>query len=169
MAHVMQTIVFKTDILNTLGQTRLSGLNPENGQSLEGKSRTNMETRRRIVVLAAVLLFSVTTVPGAAQSALAQQGKTPQKLCPVMGGEIDKSVYTDYEGKRVYFCCAGCIESFRKAPDKYIEKMEAQGIVLGEAPETGAGSAMKSGARHEGSGHSGEGHGGHMHSMHHMH
>ena len=30
-----------------------------------------------------------------------------QKICPVMAGPIDKNIYTDYKGKRVYFCCQG--------------------------------------------------------------
>jgi YHS domain-containing protein len=33
-----------------------------------------------------------------------------QTTCPVTGNELkSKDVYTDYEGRRVYFCCAGCI------------------------------------------------------------
>ena len=35
-----------------------------------------------------------------------------QKTCPVMGGEINKETYSDYDGKRVYFCCPGCIGEF---------------------------------------------------------
>lgn len=29
---------------------------------------------------------------------------TAQTVCPVRGDKIDKNVYTDYQGKRVYFC-----------------------------------------------------------------
>jgi hypothetical protein len=35
-----------------------------------------------------------------------------QKTCPVMGGGIDKSVFVDHEGTRVYFCCAACPPEF---------------------------------------------------------
>jgi len=31
------------------------------------------------------------------------QGK-PQTVCPVRGEKIDKNVYTDYQGQRVYLC-----------------------------------------------------------------
>ena len=46
-----------------------------------------------------------------------------QKTCPVMGGAINKELYTEYKGKKVYFCCPGCKEKFEKEPDKYIPKL----------------------------------------------
>ncbi len=46
-----------------------------------------------------------------------------QKTCPVMGGAINKELYTEYKGKKVYFCCPGCKEKFEKEPDKYISKL----------------------------------------------
>lgn len=49
-----------------------------------------------------------------------------QKTCPVMGGAIKKDVYTDHKGRRVYFCCAGCIDAFKKDPDKYLAKIDAE-------------------------------------------
>ena len=57
-----------------------------------------------------------------------------QTQCPVMGGKINKEVYTDYNGKRIYFCCAGCDEAFKKEPAKYLEKMEKLGVILEDAP-----------------------------------
>jgi len=58
-----------------------------------------------------------------------------QKLCPVMGGEIDKNVYTDYEGERVYFCCSACIDKFKADPTTYIQKLDDQGVVLENVAE----------------------------------
>ena len=46
-----------------------------------------------------------------------------QKTCPVMGGAINKSLYTEYKGKKVYFCCPGCKGKFEKEPDKYTSKL----------------------------------------------
>lgn len=46
-----------------------------------------------------------------------------QKLCPVMGGVIDRSVFTEYQGKKVYFCCPGCIDMFKAEPEKYLDKL----------------------------------------------
>ena len=52
----------------------------------------------------------------------------PQTLCPVMGGAINKDVYTDYEGKRIYFCCPGCDTTFKEDPEKYLQQMNDEGI-----------------------------------------
>ena len=46
-----------------------------------------------------------------------------QKTCPVMGGEINKELYTEYKGQKVYFCCAGCKEKFEANPEKYLDKL----------------------------------------------
>jgi hypothetical protein len=61
-----------------------------------------------------------TTLPGADKV---------QTKCPVMGGEINKSLFTDVKGCRVYVCCAGCIPAIQKEPDKYLEKIKANGEV----------------------------------------
>jgi YHS domain-containing protein len=57
-----------------------------------------------------------------------------QETCPVMGGTINKSLYADHNGKRVYFCCAGCIAPFNKEPEKYIQQLEDSGVELDKAP-----------------------------------
>jgi Cu(I)/Ag(I) efflux system membrane fusion protein len=59
------------------------------------------------------------------------QPLVPQKTCPVMGNPIDKSIFVDYKGKRIYFCCAGCPATFKKEPGKYLKKLDE----LGEKPE----------------------------------
>jgi len=46
-----------------------------------------------------------------------------QKSCPVTGEPINASVYTDYQGKRIYFCCAACEKKFLKSPDQYLKKL----------------------------------------------
>ena len=46
-----------------------------------------------------------------------------QTLCPVMGNPINKEVFIEYKGKKVYFCCSGCDEKFTKAPEKYLPKL----------------------------------------------
>jgi YHS domain-containing protein len=55
----------------------------------------------------------------------------PQTTCPVMGGEINKSLFVDYKGKRIYVCCEGCLEKLKKNPEKYIKKLEK----MGQLPE----------------------------------
>ena len=46
-----------------------------------------------------------------------------QTICPVMEGPINKDLYTEYKGQKVYFCCAGCKEKFEQEPEKYIAKL----------------------------------------------
>ena len=70
----------------------------------------------------------------AAGPAMAAEPK-PQTVCPVLGGNIDKKVFIDYQGKRIYFCCSGCPAEFSKDPEKYLKKIEAQGITLEKCPE----------------------------------
>ncbi len=56
----------------------------------------------------------------------------PQTKCPIMNLKVDKTVYADAEGKRVYFCCTSCLEKFKADPQKYIKQLEAEGVVLEE-------------------------------------
>ena len=81
------------------------------------------------LMLVGAFVFSGTVM------ALAGKDKpVPQTVCPITGGKINKNVHHDFNGKRVYFCCAGCIDKFAKAPEKYIKKMELKGIALAKAP-----------------------------------
>jgi len=57
-----------------------------------------------------------------------------QTKCPVMSGKIDEKFFVDYKGKRIYFCCSGCIEEFKKDPEKYLKKMEAEGVTPEKTP-----------------------------------
>jgi YHS domain-containing protein len=58
----------------------------------------------------------------------------PQTVCPVLAGNIDKNVYADYKGKRIYFCCKGCDAEFKKNPEKYMKKLQDEGVTLEPAP-----------------------------------
>ncbi|MGD2175570.1 MAG: YHS domain-containing protein [Candidatus Brocadiaceae bacterium] len=58
-------------------------------------------------------------VPHAAGSASGEQ-----QYCPVMGGRINENLYVDHGGRRIYFCCAGCIERFRQDPEEYLGKLD---------------------------------------------
>ncbi len=46
-----------------------------------------------------------------------------QKTCPIMGNPINKNLYAEYKGKKVYFCCAGCKPIFEADPKKYVTKL----------------------------------------------
>ena len=60
----------------------------------------------------------------------------PQDKCPIRGETIDKKVFTDHNGKRIYFCCPLCMPEFKKDPEKYIKKLEAEGVVFDKTPKS---------------------------------
>jgi YHS domain-containing protein len=73
--------------------------------------------------------------PGKYIEQMKAEGVTPMKLkaqstCPVLGNPIDKTVFVDYDGQRIYFCCKGCVSEFEKDPAKYMK-------VLADRGETG--------------------------------
>ncbi len=43
-----------------------------------------------------------------------------QTICPVMDNPINKDVFVEYKGKKVYFCCPDCKAKFNADPEKYI-------------------------------------------------
>jgi YHS domain-containing protein len=86
-----------------------------------------------------ILILALTLAAFAAGGLYAADPKA-QTTCPVLGGTIDKNVYVDYNGKRIYFCCTGCDTEFKKDPEKYMKKLEEQGVTLEPAP---AGAAKK--------------------------
>ena len=92
-----------------------------------------MDTRRQGFRMGAVWI-SLLLVTSMAAVVSGDPEPGVQKYCPVMGGRIDTSVHADHQGKRVYFCCPGCIKVFEKNPASYIETMESRGVVLEKAP-----------------------------------
>jgi len=79
------------------------------------------------------LILALTLAAFAAGSLWAAAAK-PQTVCPVLGGNIDKKIFADYQGKRIYFCCPGCDAEFNKNPDKYMKKLEEQGVTPEPSP-----------------------------------
>ena len=85
-----------------------------------------------MLLLASFLLVGLIVLNGCKKSEpaappeseeVASAAAIEQTICPVMEGAIDKAIFTEYEGKKVYFCCAGCKEKFEKEPEKYIAKL----------------------------------------------
>ncbi len=80
----------------------------------------------KIEMLLAVMMVSAT---------LAFAEGKPQTTCPVMAGNpVNKSLYVDAEGYRIYVCCGGCVGAVKADPAKYIEQMKAEGIELEKTP-----------------------------------
>jgi len=73
----------------------------------------------------------------------AEEGKA-QTVCPVMGGKIDRSLFVDVEGKRIFVCCKGCIPEIEKDPAGWVKKIEEKGILLEKAPAPEEKAAPKS-------------------------
>jgi len=46
-----------------------------------------------------------------------------QKTCPIMGQPINKAVFVEHEGKKVYFCCKGCEDKFKANPELYVKDL----------------------------------------------
>ncbi len=50
----------------------------------------------------------------------ANAGSVADGYCPVTTSEkVDSTIFVDYEGQRVYFCCNGCRKDFLADPNKY--------------------------------------------------
>ena len=79
-------------------------------------------------------LFMALALAAFATGSLWAADPKPQTVCPVLGGNVDKNVYADYQGKRIYFCCKGCDTEFNKDPDKYMKKLQEEGVTLQPAP-----------------------------------
>lgn len=50
-----------------------------------------------------------------------------QTICPVMGNPVNKNIYTDYNGKRIYFCCPPCPTRFKQNPEAYLQRLSQIG------------------------------------------
>jgi len=92
-----------------------------------------MKTLSLLLVLSFVAMFVPNTSAENLHDHTATDLKT-QTTCPVMGGDIDPSLYVDVEGKRIYVCCSGCISKIKSEPEKYIKKLEDERVVLQEMP-----------------------------------
>jgi YHS domain-containing protein len=87
---------------------------------------------RIVFLLAALLLVGLIMIVGCkkksepaapAETTEVASAIIEQKICPIMGGAVNKNMFTEYKSKKVYFCCAGCKEKFEKEPEKYIAKL----------------------------------------------
>ena len=93
--------------------------------------------------LAGLCLFLLLSFAGSVFAA-------PQTKCPVMGGEINKEIYADHEGKRVYFCCAACLPKFKENPEEYLAKLTEMGVEPEAVPAETGDAAPAEHAEHEG-------------------
>jgi YHS domain-containing protein len=71
--------------------------------------------------------------PHTQHETLGSQVNEEQTICPVMGGKINKAIFTEYKGRKIYFCCPGCIANFEAEPEKYLAKLSASSVRLDSA------------------------------------
>lgn len=61
--------------------------------------------------------------------------------CPVMPEEaVDPAIYTDYKGRRVFFCCAKCRRQFVENPESYLDSLSLLAATPRQNVTPGAGS-----------------------------
>ena len=87
----------------------------------------------RFLLSAGLVVVLAAAIFGQSKAAGNAPAKVPQTLCPLMGERINRSIYADYQGKRVYFCCKNCIDEFGKAPATTVKQIEGKGIILDAA------------------------------------
>ena len=77
------------------------------------------------IVAITLAVLSVVAFAGNTSYASPTQVQDTVKICPVSGETIDgsegKPVTFNYLGKEYTFCCANCVEKFKKEPVKYIK------------------------------------------------
>ena len=89
-----------------------------------------MKTKLMLVAVMSMALVAA-TVWAADEAGKASK---PQSTCPVMGTPINKKLFVDANGYRIYVCCEGCIGKVKADPAKYIEKIKASGEVPEKLP-----------------------------------
>ncbi len=87
-------------------------------------------------IMKCVLAISLVALIGVVAVQAAEPEAVPQATCPVMGGAINKNLYVDVDGQRIYVCCGGCLAPIKQDPQKYIEKIKANGETVEKVPDT---------------------------------
>lgn len=83
-------------------------------------------------------------------SAVSAHTEIIQKTCPVMvGNKIDPNIFSEYQGKKVYFCCESCKANFDAAPEKYLARLPQFSTDEKEAHVTQVEAAEHEGHVHE--------------------
>ncbi|MBU1317768.1 MAG: hypothetical protein KKG33_14430 [candidate division Zixibacteria bacterium] len=86
-----------------------------------------------ILMLSMFALLAVSAFAGEVKKESAEKKPIElhaQTLCPVMGGKVDSTAYTDIQGQRVYHCCPACSKTLKSDPDKYFKKAAAEGVLF---------------------------------------
>ncbi len=78
------------------------------------------KTMKKLLLLTALVL-----VAGAAPAQKKASKAAPKMTCAVTKEKLDVAkatkdkMFADYKGRRYFFCCQGCPQTFKKNPEKY--------------------------------------------------
>ena len=75
------------------------------------------------MLIAVMLLFTGYAAAADEVPATAAAAEIINPICPVMQGKVNPDLFVEYKGKKVYFCCPGCIDEFNADPEKYIASL----------------------------------------------
>ena len=65
------------------------------------------------------------------------------KMCPVLTDQpVDPTIFTDYQGKRVWFCCPKCRRTFLENPEPYLHNLPQFAAAAGAGQEEHSGSGL---------------------------
>lgn len=85
-----------------------------------------------ILAVSTALLFSFGCDKKEGASKEPLSSLLPQKVCPVMGGEIDKTIPPVIkDGRKIYMCCEHCRKEMTEEFDANVKKLKE----LGQKPE----------------------------------
>jgi YHS domain-containing protein len=85
-------------------------------------------SKKMIIASLALLVVSV--------GLIAAEKKAEFKAsCPVSGKAASESTCVEYKGAKVYLCCPGCVEPFKKDTAKFAAKANHQLVATSQAKE----------------------------------
>lgn len=85
-----------------------------------------MKTLMTLTVMAAMAFSLAACSQDTSQAESNEDAVAEGSPCVIMPSKpIEKQFYHDYEGNRYYFCCADCITMFKRNPDLWVKKIQA--------------------------------------------
>jgi hypothetical protein len=84
-------------------------------------------TATQLIALALALVVTGPVSAAARRGSDDPKATKPQSTCPVMGGRVNRDLYTDVVGQRIYVCCQGCIEKVERDPEAALETIRRNG------------------------------------------
>jgi YHS domain-containing protein len=69
-----------------------------------------------------------------AKQIVAPQTRSRQANDVMSGKPVSTSIYADYAGKRIYFCCEESRRRFNTDPEAWMKAAREQGITLEDTP-----------------------------------